>query len=52
MSFSSITAWQIEGENVEVGSRRSRASSWALKLLWMVTEAMKSEDDYFLAGKL
>ena len=28
------------------------SSSWALKSLWMVTAAMKSEDDCFLAGKL
>ena len=44
-----ITSWQIEGEKVEVvtdflflGSRSQ----------WMVTTAMKSEEDCFLAGKL
>jgi len=34
------------------GGRSDRFLSWALKSLWMVTAAMKSEDDYFLAGKL
>ena len=28
------------------------SSSWALKSLWMVTAAMKLEDNYFLPGKL
>ena len=28
------------------------SSSWALKSLWMVTVAMKLEEDCFLAGKL
>ena len=42
-----ITAWQIEGEKEEV----EISSSWALKSLWTVTAAMKSEDNCFLAGK-
>ena len=28
------------------------SSSWALKSLWMMTTAVKLEDDCFLAGKL
>ena len=49
MASGSITSWQIEGGNVEV------VTSFLfllLKSLWMVTAAMKSEDDCFLAGKL
>ena len=48
MASGPITSWQIEGEKVEVvtdfpflGSKKS---------LWMVTEAMKLEDDCFLSG--
>ena len=48
MASDPITSWQIEGEKVEVVT----SSFWALKSLWMVTTAMKSEDFYFLAGKL
>ena len=40
---------QIEGENVE---QWQISSSWAPKSLWMVTAAMKSEDNCCLAGKL
>ena len=43
-----ITSWQIEGEIVEVVTDFLFLSS---KSLWMVTTAMKSEDDCFLAGK-
>ena len=49
MASGPITYMQIEGE------RRKQwqiSSSWALKSLWMVTAAMKLEDDCFLAGKL
>ena len=43
-----ITSWQIEGETVEVVID----FFWgALKSLWMVTAAMKSENDCFLTGK-
>ena len=45
----SITSWQIEGEKVEVVRD---LLSRALKSLWMVTAAMKSDEDYFLEGKL
>ena len=44
-----ITAWQIKGEKV---AAVKTYSSWALKSLRIVTAAMKSEDDCFLAGKL
>ena len=44
---STIISWQIEGEKIVTDFL-----SWALKSLWMVTAAMKSEDDCFLAGKL
>ena len=42
------TAWQIKGGKVEVVTR---FLFLAPKSLWMVTVAMKSEDDCFLAGK-
>ena len=48
MASGPITSWQIEEEKVEVVKI---SSSWAPKSLWMVTAAMKSEDDCFLAGK-
>ena len=34
------------------GGSSDISSSWALKSPWMVTEAMKSEDCYFLAGAM
>ena len=46
---SPITPWQMEGENVEVGTD---FLFLALKSLWMVTVATKSEDNRFLVGKL
>ena len=46
MAFGPITSWQIEGNQWQI------FFSWALKSLWMVTTAMKSEDDWFSAGKL
>ena len=49
MASGPITSWQTEGEKVEVVTI---SSPWAPKSLWMVTAAMKSEDDCFLAGKL
>ena len=49
MASSPITSWQIGGENVEAVTD---FPSWALKSLWMVSAAMKLEDDCFLAGKL
>ena len=49
MASGPITAWQVEGENVEVVTD---SPSWALKSLQMVTAAMKLEDVCFLAGKL
>ena len=47
MTCGPIMSWQIEGEKIVTDFL-----SWALKSLWMVTAAMKSEDDCFLAGKL
>ena len=44
-----ITSWQIEGEKVDGATD---FLFLVLKLLQMVTAAMKSEDDCFLAGKL
>ena len=49
VSSGSITSWQIEGEKMEV---MTYSFSWTRKSLHMVTAAMKSEDDCFLAGKL
>ena len=46
MGSSPNTSWQIEGEKVEL------VTDWALKSLWMVTTAMKLEDDSFLVEKL
>ena len=47
MASSPIISWQIEGEKIVTDFL-----SWALKSLWMVTAAMKSEDDCFLTRKL
>ena len=44
------TSWQIEVEKVDVSQQIS--SCWALKSLWMVTASIKSEDSFFLAGRL
>ena len=49
MASGPITAWQIEGEKVEAVTD---FLFLAPKSLRMVTEAMKSEDISFLAGKL
>ena len=49
MALGPITSLQLERENVEVVTD---FLFWALKSLWMLTAAMKSEDDCFLAGKL
>ena len=48
MASSPITSWQIEGENVDIVTDFLFLGS---KSLWMVTAAIKSEDDCFLAGK-
>ena len=48
MASSPITAWQIKVEKVEVVTDFLFLGS---KSLWMVTAAIKSEDDCFLAGK-
>ena len=48
MASGPITSWQIEGENVEVVTHILFLGS---KITQMVTAAMKSEDDCFLAGK-
>ena len=48
MASGPITAWQIKGENVE---GVTDFLFLAPRSLWMVTAAMKSEDDCFLAGK-
>ena len=44
-----ITSWQIEGRKVKAVTD---SSSWALKSLQMVTEAVKLQDNCFLAWKL
>ena len=44
-----IISRQIEWEKVEAVTV---FSSWALKLLQMVTADIKLEDDWFLTGKL
>ena len=49
MALGPITSLQLERENVEVVTD---LLFWALKSLWMLTAAMKSEDDCFMAGKL
>ena len=49
MASGPITSWQIEVEKVDVSQQIS--SCWALKSLQMVTAAVKSEDNFFLAGK-
>ena len=49
MASGPITSRQLERENVEVVTD---FLFWALKSLWMLTAAMKSEDDCFMAGKL
>ena len=46
---SPIAAWQIEGGKVEIVEQIS--SSWDPESLRMVTAAIKSENDCFLAGK-
>ena len=48
MASGSITPWQIEGEKVD---GVTDFLFLVLKLLQMVTAAMKSEDDCFLAAK-
>ena len=49
IASSPIISWQTEGENVELVTDFLFVGS---KSLQMVTRAMKSEDNYFLAGKL
>ena len=49
MASGPVTSWQIEVENVEVVTDFFFG---ALRSLWKVTAAMKSEDVCFLAGKL
>ena len=49
MTSSTITSWQTDGEKVEA---MTDFLPWALKSLQMVTEVMKLEDAFFLAGKL
>ena len=48
MASGPITAWQTEGEKVEAVTDFLSLGS---KIMQMVTAAMKSEDDCFLAGK-
>ena len=50
MASGPITSWQIEGEKVEAVT--DSLFPWALKSLYMVTAALKLEDNCFLAGKL
>ena len=49
MATRPITYMQIEGKRWK---QWQISSSWALKSLWMVTAAMKLEDNCILAGKL
>ena len=49
MASGPITSWQIDGVTMETVTD---LISWAPKSLQMVTAAMKSEDDCFLAGEL
>ena len=49
MALDPITSWQLERENVEVVTDFLFLGS---KILQLVTVAMKSEDDCFMAGKL
>ena len=49
MASGPITSWQIEGVKDKAVID---VLFLALKSLWMVTAAMKSEDNFFLAGKL
>ena len=49
MASGPIISWQIEGEKWK---QWQIFSSWALKLLQMVTAHMKLEENCFLAGKL
>ena len=44
-----ITSWQIDGETMETVTD---FFSWALKILQMVTAAMKLKGAYSLEGKL
>ena len=48
MASGPIASWQIEGEKVEVVTD---FLFLALKSLWLVAAAMKSEEDCFSAGK-
>ena len=50
MASGPITSWQIDGETVETVA--DFIFGGALKLLWMVTAAMKLKDAYSLEGKL
>ena len=49
MASGLITSWQIEGGKWK---QRQILFSWAPKLLWTVTTAMKLKDACFLEGKL
>ena len=49
MASGPITAWQIEGEKVEVVTDFLFLGS---KITGLVTAAMKSEDNCFFSGKL
>ena len=50
MASGPITSWQIDGETVETVA--DFIFGGALKLLWMVTAAMKLKDAYSLEWKL
>ena len=49
MAFGPITSWQIEEGKWK---QRQILFSWAPKLLWMMTAAMKLKDVCSLEGKL
>ena len=50
MALGPITSWQIGVKKVDISWQISSFS--ALKSLWMVTAAIKSEESFFLAGRL
>ena len=49
MASGPITSWQTEGDKVEAMTDFLFLGSI---IMWMVTAAVKSEDDCFLTGKL
>ena len=50
MASGPITSWQIDGETMKTVTEFIYLF-WSPKSLWMVNEAMKLEDNCYLAGK-